>query len=121
MSGEAPRFDTAIVVQKVIDVPANDRTGKPDLNDDANWETYITRQMEYMPLTGKERLYGGQTTSDVTHRITCRDDPETRLITPKNRLTVGGTKHGITSIIRTRDKTSAKKRIIEIMAIEKTT
>lgn len=115
--GESARYDTEIVIQKLIDNPTSDRTGKPDLSDDDNWETFITRHGEYRAITGMERVYGGKTTTDVTHRITIRDDPESRTITGKNRLSIDGTIHGITSVVRTHQKTDHKKRIVEIMAM----
>lgn len=118
---DSHRFDTPAVIQQVKSDAAADRTGKINLSDPLNWETYIDRMVEFEALTGKELLYGGQTASNLSHRITLRDDPETRLITAAHRVQIAEQYFGITAVKRLHGRSDQKKRLIELMVTERTT
>ena len=115
------RFNTLVEVQRIKPNAEVDRTGKIDQTSNLNWEVQLARMGDVDALTGRELLYGGQTASNLSHRVTLRYDPETNNITPKNRLWIEGEAYGIVNVIRTNMKGGdLKQRIIEITAVKKT-
>lgn len=93
------RFRTPALIERVKADAVKDESGRPDLTDDDNWETYIARRIELIAITAKESIYAQQPMGDITHRVTLRRDDETAAITSKMRVRVGTRKLNITKSI----------------------
>lgn len=83
---EAGTLREVVTVQKLVDSPTTDATGRIDKSDPSNWETYITRYAEVAERSSREFYFAQQTNQALTELITLRADSETRLITSEMRV-----------------------------------
>jgi SPP1 family predicted phage head-tail adaptor len=108
------RFRTPAVIERPDPEATADETGKVDLADDANWETYSTVRIELLAVTANERVYAQQPVGDITHRVTMRHNVLTASITPRMRVRVGTRKLNITRAI----EVGNPARLIELSCTE---
>jgi head-tail adaptor len=64
--------------------------GQIDETTAANWITFAERWANVVTRGSREFLRNPDMAADITHQVTMRSDPESRRITVKNRLVMGG-------------------------------
>lgn len=64
--------------------------GQVDETSDANWVTFAIRWCHLATRGSREFFRGVEVAADITHQVTMRSDPQSRALTTKQRLNLGG-------------------------------
>ena len=111
MAYGAGRLDRIVRVERIVD--GTDAVGGPT----AAWSLFCERWGSRRDVSDGERHAAGETGGHVLTRFVLRDDPDTRLITAKDRLIVDGLTFDIVGI---KEAGTGRGRYIEFTAAART-